>query len=104
MTRESRIERFEATTFAHGGRSHQVFCAGSGPAVVVVHEVPGIHPGVLHFARRLIAAGYRVYPWLRALAARAHAECGGPGVGAVGRCMTGDSRWRWRSTRPSSPR
>jgi dienelactone hydrolase len=61
MTRESRIEGFEATTFAHGGRTHQVLCAGSGPAVVVVHEVPGIHPGVLDFARRLIAAGYRVY-------------------------------------------
>jgi dienelactone hydrolase len=27
--------------------------------------------------------------WLRALAAQAHAECGGPGVGAVGMCFTG---------------
>ncbi|MFZ2511635.1 MAG: dienelactone hydrolase, partial [Gordonia sp. (in: high G+C Gram-positive bacteria)] len=27
--------------------------------------------------------------WLRALAAKAHAECGGPGVGAVGMCVTG---------------
>ena len=27
--------------------------------------------------------------WLRALAARAHAECGGPGVGVVGMCLTG---------------
>jgi dienelactone hydrolase len=130
MTRVHQIDGFEATTFEHGGRSHQVFRAGSGPAVVVVHEVPGIHPGVLDFARRLIGAGYRVYlpslfgrpggplttgatvrsiaricvsrefavladrtspvvSWLRALAARAHAECGGPGVGAVGMCLTG---------------
>lgn len=27
--------------------------------------------------------------WLRALATHAHAECGGPGVGAVGMCFTG---------------
>jgi dienelactone hydrolase len=27
--------------------------------------------------------------WLRALAADAHEECGGPGVGAVGMCFTG---------------
>jgi dienelactone hydrolase len=31
----------------------------------------------------------RVTSWLRALATRAHAECGGPGVGAVGMCFTG---------------
>lgn len=28
--------------------------------------------------------------WLRALAAAAHEECGGPGVGAVGMCFTGN--------------
>jgi len=27
--------------------------------------------------------------WLRALATKAHADCGGPGVGAVGMCFTG---------------
>jgi dienelactone hydrolase len=31
----------------------------------------------------------RAEHWLRALAARAHAECGGPGVGAIGMCFTG---------------
>jgi dienelactone hydrolase len=28
--------------------------------------------------------------WLRRLAAHAHAECGGPGVGAIGMCFTGN--------------
>jgi dienelactone hydrolase len=28
--------------------------------------------------------------WLRNLAAHAHAECGGPGVGAIGMCFTGN--------------
>jgi dienelactone hydrolase len=31
-----------------------------------------------------------VTDWLRALARRAHAECGGPGVGAIGMCFTGN--------------
>jgi dienelactone hydrolase len=28
--------------------------------------------------------------WLRALCRHAHAECGGPGVGAIGMCLTGN--------------
>lgn len=31
-----------------------------------------------------------VVTWLRGLARQAHAECGGPGVGAVGLCFTGN--------------
>jgi dienelactone hydrolase len=121
---------FEATSFTHQRRTHEVFRAGSGPGVIVMHEIPGLHPGVVEFGRRLIGAGYTVYlpslfgrpgeaastgasvrsllrvciarefsvladrtsritSWLRALAAKAHAECGGPGVGAVGMCFTG---------------
>jgi len=30
-----------------------------------------------------------IVDWLRALARKAHAECGGPGVGAVGMCFSG---------------
>ena len=26
----------------------------------MLHEIPGLHPGVVDFARRLIAAGYTV--------------------------------------------
>jgi hypothetical protein len=32
---------FDATTFTHEGRTHDVLRAGSGPGVVVIHEVPG---------------------------------------------------------------
>jgi dienelactone hydrolase len=121
---------FDAGTFTHQGRSHDVLRAGVGPAVVVIHEMPGLHPGVIEFGRRLVAAGHTVYlpslfgspgqppttiavvrsilrvciarefstladrtspvvSWLRALAAKAHVECGGPGVGALGMCFTG---------------
>jgi dienelactone hydrolase len=64
--------------------------------------VAGEPPGPMAYARALppacvardfaaFAAGTTspVVGWLRALAAEAHAECGGPGVGAVGMCFTG---------------
>ncbi|MEZ4404500.1 MAG: dienelactone hydrolase family protein [Kofleriaceae bacterium] len=116
-------------TFDH--RAHDVYVGGAGPAVIVMHEVPGLHPGVVAFARRLHAVGLTTYlpslfgtpgrpaspgstaaaiaracvarefatwaadaaspivAWLRQLARSAHAACGGPGVGAIGMCLTG---------------
>lgn len=52
---------FTESTFSHGGYSHQVYTAGHGPAVVLIHEIPGLHPGVLDLAHRLIDRGFRVY-------------------------------------------
>jgi hypothetical protein len=59
MTRQ--VPGFEPATFTHQGRTHEVYRAGSGPAVVVVHELPGIHPGVVELGQRLVDAGYTVY-------------------------------------------
>ena len=41
---------------------------------------------------RLLAAHQSspIVDWLRALARQVHGECGGPGVGAVGMCLTGN--------------
>lgn len=39
-----KVPGFGLTSFAHGGRVHDVYRAGSGPAVVLVHEIPAI-PG-----------------------------------------------------------
>ncbi|HUF34135.1 MAG TPA: dienelactone hydrolase family protein [Acidimicrobiales bacterium] len=126
------LEGYTESTFTHDGDTKAVFRTGSGPAVVVIHEVPGITPLVADFGRRVAAAGCtavlpslfgtpgkeptmfpyiagemvkacvsrefatlalgRTSPvtgWLRALARTAHAECGGPGVGVVGMCLTG---------------
>jgi dienelactone hydrolase len=122
------LERHDAT---YDGVTRAVFRGGRGPAVVVMHEAPGLHPQVVDFGRRLIAEGLTVFlpsmlgepgrpvgigysvrslaracvgtefstwatgrtspivSWLRALAADAHHACGGPGVGAVGMCLTG---------------
>lgn len=109
-----------------------VYVAGTGPAVIVMAEMPGISPHVARFARWVRDAGFTVYMpslfgrdgavptvsegvrvleracvsaefrafatgetspvtgWLRSLAAFAHGECGGPGVGAIGMCFTGN--------------
>jgi len=124
----SDLEQTEAT---YDGETRTVFRGGTGPAVIVIHEIPGLHPGVVNFGRRVIAAGMTAYfpslfgdpgrevgagyvvgalaracvsrefatwatrrtspivTWLRALARDAHAACGGPGVGAIGMCLTG---------------
>jgi dienelactone hydrolase len=117
-----------------GGRwTRPVWRRGAGPGVIIIHEMPGLHPLVIRFADRVAAAGMTVFcpslfgepgrpvsrgyalremataicirrefnvwsadqsspivDWLRALAAQAHVECGGKGVGAVGMCFTGN--------------
>ena len=125
------LEGFDESTFMHGGVTRAVFRAGSGPGVIVIHEVPGVTPLVAAFGRRVAEQGFTavlpslfgtpgkspsagyiarsmlhgcvsrefatfalrstspVTEWLRALARQVHAECSGPGVGAVGMCLTG---------------
>ena len=124
---------YEKFSFSACGFTHDVYKRGQGPAVVIIHEIPGLHPLVIRFADRVMDAGMTVYlpslfgeperpvtngyvmkslarasfclrrefsawsadrsspivDWLRALAKKAHAECGGPGVGALGMCFTG---------------
>lgn len=132
LKRAMALEDFDRRPVTLMGVTRTVHVLGSGPAVVVMHEIPGITPQVEAFARRVAAAGFRVYlpelfgtpgraispgyvlgqlaracvsrefrvlarrdtspitDWLRALCRQAHAECGGPGVGAVGMCITGN--------------
>ncbi len=48
---------FERSTFSHGGKERTVFRAGTGPAVIVIAEIPGITPKVAGFARRVASIG-----------------------------------------------
>lgn len=48
---------FERTTFTHDGTTRDVFRLGSGPAVIVIAEMPGITPKVAEFARRVVGIG-----------------------------------------------
>jgi dienelactone hydrolase len=131
-TKPDPLDDFEWRDVTLLGQTRHVFIAGTGPAVIVMTEVPCISPTVARFARWVRDAGFTVYmphlfgvdgavptagatmvtvakacvsaefrafaanasspitAWLRALAAKAHAEAGGPGVGAIGMCFTGN--------------
>lgn len=132
MGYEAALSAYEKFAFSDGRWTRDVYRRGSGPAVIVMHEMPGLHPLVIRFADRVAAAGMTVYcpslfgepgrpvdasyvsrtalrvlclrrefyawrgdrsspivDWLQALARKAHADCGGAGVGAVGMCFTG---------------
>jgi dienelactone hydrolase len=54
------LEGFTETTFTFGDATRTVYRAGTGPGVVVVHEVPGITPLVADFGRRVVDAGFTV--------------------------------------------
>lgn len=126
------LEDFERRVITLNGVTKAVYVAGKGPAVIVMHEMPGLIPEVARFGRWVRDAGFTVYMpslfgrdgavpsadeagkvfqgacvsaeframaanvsspvtvWLRALAKQAHGECGGPGVGAIGMCFTGN--------------
>lgn len=134
------LSDFETGSFTAADVTHPVFRSGTGPAVIVIAEIPGITPKVAGFARQVRDEGFTVVlpslfgtpgrdanppahghlgtaatmtkalgrvcvsrefslfatgrtspvvTWLRALAAREHERCGGPGVGAIGMCVTG---------------
>lgn len=57
------VPGFEKRTFTFEGREHLFYRGGKeeGPAVVVLHESPGMHPAVIAFAQRLVDKSYRVY-------------------------------------------
>lgn len=65
--------------------------------------VPNIEEGMATLQRACVSAEFRAFAnknganksspvtqWLRSLARLAHEECGGPGVGAIGMCFTGN--------------
>src|SRR5438094_7929308 len=132
MNQDDPLEDFAARQITLGGVTKTVYVVGSGPAVIVMTEMPGISPQVARFSRWVRDAGFTVYmpslfgrdgavpdaeegaavfqkacvsaefrafsanqsspvtQWLRGLARLAHEECGGPGVGAIGMCFTGN--------------
>lgn len=132
MAETDPLEDFIPREITLDGATRRVHVAGTGPAVIVMTEMPGISPQVARFGRWVRDAAFTVYmpslfgrdgavpdaeegiavfrracvsaefrafagnqsspvtQWLRALARLAHAECGGPGVGAIGMCFTGN--------------
>jgi dienelactone hydrolase len=55
------VPGFDAQAFAWEGDARCVYRAGSGPAVIVMSEIPGITPAVASFAQRVVDAGHTVF-------------------------------------------
>lgn len=55
------LKDFTRIDYKFGGKTYPVYKRGSGPAVIVIHEMPGLHPLVLRFAERVAAEGMTVY-------------------------------------------
>jgi hypothetical protein len=54
------LESWTKSSFTAAGFTRDVYRKGSGPGVIVVHEIPGITPKVLEFAEDVVAAGFTV--------------------------------------------
>lgn len=55
------LDQFSTYSFSSDGVTHPVRRAGSGPPVIVMHEIPGITPEVADFAERTVAEGFTVF-------------------------------------------
>lgn len=55
------LEGYTDFEFNDGRWTRRVFRRGQGPAVIVIHEMPGPHPLVARFADRVAAAGMTVF-------------------------------------------
>ena len=54
------LEGWTESSFTHDGSTYPTYRRGSGPGVIVVHEVPGITPKVEAFANEVVDAGFTV--------------------------------------------
>lgn len=52
---------FVEYSFTDGFYKHAVFAKGTGPEVIVMHELPGFDESTVHFLNRLANAGFRVH-------------------------------------------
>ena len=54
------LDGWGRSEFTADGRTRTVFRRGSGPGVIVIHEIPGITPKVAAFANDLVSSGFTV--------------------------------------------
>jgi len=55
------LSNYAERSFTHDGTTKPLHVRGAGPAVIVIHEIPGINPHVVRFADWVVDAGFSVY-------------------------------------------
>ena len=61
MAYDDVLASYEKFDFTDGPWRRPVYRKGVGPAVIVIHEMPGLHPLVVRFADRVAQAGMTVF-------------------------------------------
>ena len=61
MGYEAALAHYQRFDFQDGPWTRSVYRRGTGPAVIVIHEMPGLHPLVVRFADRVADAGMTVF-------------------------------------------
>jgi len=61
MDYSAALKDYTKFSFDDGRWSRDVYRRGHGPAVIIIHEIPGLHPQVIRFADRVAAAGMAVF-------------------------------------------
>lgn len=56
----SALDSWTRSTHSADGTTHPTYRKGSGPGVVVIHEIPGMTTDVVAFAEEVVAAGHTV--------------------------------------------
>lgn len=56
----SLLSTWAAGSYGYDGVTHPTYRKGTGPGVIVIHEIPGLTPEVIGFAEEVVAAGYTV--------------------------------------------
>jgi dienelactone hydrolase len=55
------LDDYSKFDFKAGRWKRRVYRRGQGPAVIIIHEMPGLHPLVIRFADRVAEAGMTVF-------------------------------------------
>jgi dienelactone hydrolase len=55
------LKDYTSFNFSDGRWTRQVFRRGSGPGVIIIHEMPGLHPLVVRFGDHVAAAGMTAF-------------------------------------------
>ncbi len=58
---EAALSGYEKFDFTEAPWTRPVYRRGIGPAVIITHEIPGLHPLVIRFADRVAEAGMTVF-------------------------------------------
>jgi len=110
MDYSAALKDYSSFEFSDGRWTRTVFRRGSGPGVIIIHEMPGLHPLVVRFGDHVAAAGMTAFlpslfgtPGRPVATGYAMGEISPCGQGAApARLSIGCAPWHARCTPPAA--